>query len=122
MPLRVRFILPLDVAGDSGRYLWMALMLRWGAPFRYPLVIASLSVALVGLHRHWCMYLTAFCLVEIEYTLVERCLVMVGGEEYSILAVSGGVELCVKLVTHKSVVGSFVPRSTSLLLYITLHS
>ena len=63
IPLRGRFIFPLDVAGLGRRYFVTDFMSRCGAPRRKPALMALMSDVLGGLHRLWCMNLTALALV-----------------------------------------------------------
>jgi hypothetical protein len=52
-----------DVAGLGIRYLRMDLALRCGAPRRKPALMALSRDVMDGLHKLWCMKLTAFALV-----------------------------------------------------------
>ncbi len=62
-PLRGCFMWPFDVAGLGIRYLQMDLALRCGAPRRKPVLMALSRDVMGGLHKLWCMNLTAFVLV-----------------------------------------------------------
>ncbi len=54
---------PFDVAGLGIRYFWTDLALRCGVPWRKPALMALRRDVMGGLHRLWCMNLTAFALV-----------------------------------------------------------
>ena len=54
MPRRVRFICPLAVAVDSGRYFWTRLDVILGKPISWSLSMALQKVLSVGEKRHWC--------------------------------------------------------------------
>ena len=52
----MRFICPLAVAVDLGRYLRTNAEVRCGKPINWSLSIALHNVSTVGEKRHWCMY------------------------------------------------------------------
>ncbi len=54
---------PFNVAGLGNGYFWMDLALRCGAPWRKLVLMALRRDVMGGLHRLWCMNLTAFALV-----------------------------------------------------------
>ena len=86
----------------------------FGHPFRNPFRVALRSLDIVGLHRDWCANFTLIARVDIEWANVATCLssffriVSVGRECVLRSALMG--------IIHKSVIGSFNPRSIVLLL------
>jgi hypothetical protein len=51
---------PYDVAWLGGRYSAMAILERWGAPWRKPWQMVASNNDLGGLQRLWCINLTLF--------------------------------------------------------------
>ena len=73
IPVRGRFILPLEVAGDSGRYFRMRLAFRNGMPSSCSLLAALMSVCSGALQKTWCIYLSWFCLYGNVYNALAVC-------------------------------------------------
>ena len=64
MPLRVRFMCPLAVAVDSGRYFWTRFDVIFGKQMSWSLSMALQNVSSVGEKRHWCMNWIVSAIVE----------------------------------------------------------
>ena len=62
MPLRGLFIWPLEVAGLGARYFRTRSAFMNGNPCSWLLLMALSSVAIGGLKKVWCMYLSCCCL------------------------------------------------------------
>ena len=65
MPHRVRFICPLAVAVDSGRYFRTRLDVILGKPISWSLSMALQKVSSVGEKRHWCRNCIISAMVEV---------------------------------------------------------
>ena len=68
MPMRGRFIRPLDVAGLGAKYLRIKSGFINGTPNNWPLLIALINVCTGGLKKAWCIYFSCCCLNGNVYT------------------------------------------------------
>ena len=73
IPLCGRSILPLEVAGDGGRYFRMRSAFRNGMPSSCPLLAALMNVCSGALQKTWCIYLSWFCLYGNVYNALAVC-------------------------------------------------
>ena len=114
MPCRGRFMWPLAVAGLGFKYFRMSVSDILGHPLRKPFRVALSSLDIAGLHSDWCANLTLFARVDIEWANVATCL------SSFLRVVSAGRGCAVRSalmgIVHRSVIGSFNPRSIVLLL------
>ncbi len=111
----------LYVAGLGMRYFVTDLMSRCGAPRRKPALIALMSDDFGGLHRLWCINVTAFALVVQWYEKVAISVVAAGdngarpsqGPGRDGIVLDAGVVPCsawlISGSVHRSLVGSFDP-------------
>ena len=92
IPFLVRFMCPLAVAVDSGRYFLTSADVILGKPMIWSLSMDLQSVLIVGENRHWCRYwivsamvevwkalLAEFVFVFVSSTMVKARLVLVSG-------------------------------------------
>jgi hypothetical protein len=79
MPCLGCFICPFAVAGLGFKYFRIKFSLMFGHPFRNPLQTAFKGVNIFGLHKDWCVNITALTPVLIEWVNVATsyCLVLV---------------------------------------------
>ena len=59
--VRGHFILPLEVAGEGGRYFWMRSAFMKGMPSSCSLFADLMSVCNGALQKVWCIYLSWSC-------------------------------------------------------------